>query len=177
MTMLEDMTTQKSPAASRAAAWPSLSRPTLQAAALPVYSLPIGHTAYRRRGCRTSTCFTGSIMRLHGISLQIPEKQVTAFIGPSGCGWKSTLAACSINRMNDLVDNCRIEGSIRIHGREIYASRIDVISLRTAIGMVFPEAQISLPKTMIYENVIYSLRIDGIRKPGSRCWKKQLNAR
>ena len=97
---------------------------------------------------------------LHSVSLEIPERQVTAFIGPSGCG-KSTLLRC-INRMNDLVDTCRVEGSIKIHGREIYAPRIDVISLRKRIGMVFQKPN-PFPKS-IFENVIYSLRIDGIRK-------------
>ncbi len=104
--------------------------------------------------------FYGKHQALHGVSLQIPEKQVTAFIGPSGCG-KSTLLRC-INRMNDLVDTCRIEGSIKIHGREIYVPRIDVISLRKRIGMVFQKPN-PFPKS-IYENVIYSLRIDGIHK-------------
>jgi phosphate transport system ATP-binding protein len=64
--------------------------------------------------------------------------------------------------MNDLVDNCRIDGSIRIHGREIYAPRLDVISLRKRIGMVFQKPN-PFPKS-IFENVIYSLRLDGIRK-------------
>ena len=104
--------------------------------------------------------YYGKHHALHNVRLQIPEKQVTAFIGPSGCG-KSTLLRC-INRMNDLVDNCRIEGSITIHGREIYGPRIDVISLRKRIGMVFQKPN-PFPKS-IYENVIYSLRIDGIRK-------------
>ncbi len=102
----------------------------------------------------------GSHHALHGIHLGVPEKEVTAFIGPSGCG-KSTLLRC-INRMNDLVDNCRIDGSIRIHGREIYAPRLDVISLRKRIGMVFQKPN-PFPKS-IFENVIYSLRLDGIRK-------------
>jgi phosphate transport system ATP-binding protein len=97
---------------------------------------------------------------LHDISLQIPDQKVTAFIGPSGCG-KSTLLRC-INRMNDLVDSCRIDGSILIHGREIYRPGLDVISLRKRIGMVFQKPN-PFPKT-IFENVIYSLRIDGIRK-------------
>src|ERR1041384_6685787 len=104
--------------------------------------------------------FYGKNHALHSINLHIPEKQVTAFIGPSGCG-KSTLLRC-INRMNDLVDNCRIQGSIKIHGREIYGPRIDVISLRKRIGMVFQKAN-PFPKS-IFENVVYSLRIDGIRK-------------
>ncbi|HEY4329469.1 MAG TPA: phosphate ABC transporter ATP-binding protein PstB [Phycisphaerae bacterium] len=104
--------------------------------------------------------FYGKHQALHSVSLQIPEKQVTAFIGPSGCG-KSTLLRC-INRMNDLVDTCKIEGSIKIHGREIYVPRIDVISLRKRIGMVFQKPN-PFPKS-IFENVVYSLRIDGIGK-------------
>src|SRR5271165_5779152 len=97
---------------------------------------------------------------LKNINLKIPEKQVTAFIGPSGCG-KSTLLRC-INRMNDLIDTCTIKGSIKIHGREIYVPRLDVIGLRKRIGMVFQKAN-PFPKS-IYENVIYSLRIDGVKK-------------
>ncbi|MGN6368221.1 MAG: phosphate ABC transporter ATP-binding protein PstB [Phycisphaerae bacterium] len=104
--------------------------------------------------------FYGKHQALHNINLQIPQKQVTAFIGPSGCG-KSTLLRC-INRMNDLVDNCTIKGSIKIHGREIYTPRLDVIGLRKRIGMVFQKPN-PFPKS-IYENVIYSLRIDGVRK-------------
>jgi phosphate transport system ATP-binding protein len=104
--------------------------------------------------------FYGKHQALYDVSLHIPEKQVTAFIGPSGCG-KSTLLRC-LNRMNDLIDTCHIEGSIRIHGREIYAPRLDVISLRKRIGMVFQKAN-PFPKS-IFENVVYSLRIDGIRK-------------
>jgi phosphate transport system ATP-binding protein len=104
--------------------------------------------------------FYGKNQALHNIHLQIPQKQVTAFIGPSGCG-KSTLLRC-INRMNDLVDVCTIKGSIKIHGREIYVPRLDVIGLRKRIGMVFQKPN-PFPKS-IYENVIYSLRIDGVRK-------------
>jgi phosphate transport system ATP-binding protein len=111
---------------------------------------------------RSLDLFYGKHQALQNISLIIPEKRVTAFIGPSGCG-KSTLLRC-INRMNDLVDNCRIQGSILIHGREIYRPGVDVISLRKRIGMVFQKPN-PFPKS-IYENVIYSLRIDGIRKRG-----------
>jgi phosphate transport system ATP-binding protein len=118
---------------------------------------PMAHPAVE---VRKLDLFYGSHHALHGIDLTIAEKEVTAFIGPSGCG-KSTLLRC-INRMNDLVDNCRIEGSIRIHGREIYAPRVDVISLRKRIGMVFQKAN-PFPKS-IFENVVYSLRLDGIRK-------------
>ena len=102
----------------------------------------------------------GKSKALHNISLIIPEKKVTAFIGPSGCG-KSTLLRC-FNRLNDLIDNVRISGSVRIHGKEIYGPGIDVISLRKRTGMVFQKPN-PFPKS-IYENVVYPLRIDGINK-------------
>lgn len=102
----------------------------------------------------------GKAQALHNVTLTIPEKQVTAFIGPSGCG-KSTLLRC-FNRLNDLVDNCRIQGSVRIHGKEIYSPGVDVINLRKRTGMVFQKPN-PFPKS-IYENVIYPLRIDGVHK-------------
>ena len=97
---------------------------------------------------------------LNGIDLDIPQKRVTAFIGPSGCG-KSTLLRC-FNRMNDLVDGCRIEGKISLEGRNIYDKSIDVAELRRRIGMVFQKPN-PFPKS-IYENVAYGLRIQGINK-------------
>ncbi len=97
---------------------------------------------------------------LHDINLEIPRQRVTAFIGPSGCG-KSTLLRC-FNRMNDLVDGCRIEGSIRLEGDDIYAPGVDVAALRRRIGMVFQKPN-PFPKS-IYENVAYGLRIQGINK-------------
>ena len=96
---------------------------------------------------------------LKGITLNIPRNRVTAFIGPSGCG-KSTLLRC-LNRMNDLIDSVRIEGSIRLHGQEIVSPEVDVIELRRKVGMVF-QAYNPFPKT-IYENVVYGLRIAGVR--------------
>jgi phosphate transport system ATP-binding protein len=102
----------------------------------------------------------GTHKALHDIHLNIPEKEVTAFIGPSGCG-KSTLLRC-LNRLNDLIDNCRVTGSIKIHGQEIYGKGVDVITLRKRTGMVFQRPN-PFPKS-IYENVIYPLRIDGISK-------------
>ena len=94
---------------------------------------------------------------LKNISMAIPKGQVTAFIGPSGCG-KSTLLRC-INRMNDLVDICRVEGAIELHGENIYDKHVDVAALRRRVGMVFQRPN-PFPKT-IYENVIYGLRITG----------------
>ncbi|WP_448546747.1 phosphate ABC transporter ATP-binding protein PstB [Thalassotalea fusca] len=101
--------------------------------------------------------YYGEKQALHNISMAIPKGQVTAFIGPSGCG-KSTLLRC-INRMNDLVDICRIEGEINLHGENIYGKHVDVAALRRKVGMVFQRPN-PFPKS-IYENVIYGLRITG----------------
>jgi phosphate transport system ATP-binding protein len=101
--------------------------------------------------------FYGKKQALNDISMSIPKGQVTAFIGPSGCG-KSTLLR-SINRMNDLVDNCHITGEINLHGNNIYDKHIDVAELRRKVGMVFQRPN-PFPKT-IYENVVYGLRIMG----------------
>jgi phosphate transport system ATP-binding protein len=93
------------------------------------------------------------------VSMSVPRGGVTAFIGPSGCG-KSTLLR-SINRLNDLVDSVRTEGEILLNGDPILAEGVDVIELRKRMGMVF---QKSNPFPMsIFENVVYSLRIDGVR--------------
>ncbi|KZN14468.1 phosphate ABC transporter ATP-binding protein PstB [Marinomonas sp. TW1] len=104
--------------------------------------------------------FYGEKEALKGIDMIIPEKKVTAFIGPSGCG-KSTLLRC-FNRMNDLVDSCRITGEINLHDQNIYAKGTDVAELRRRVGMVFQKPN-PFPKS-IYENVAYGLRIQGINK-------------
>ncbi len=97
---------------------------------------------------------------LHDITLSIPEKRVTAFIGPSGCG-KSTLLRC-FNRMNDLYDNVRIEGTITLDGKNIYDKDVNVADLRRRVGMVFQKPN-PFPKS-IYENVAYGLRLQGVNK-------------
>ncbi len=102
----------------------------------------------------------GQKQAIHDVSMDLPDKQVTAFIGPSGCG-KSTLLRC-LNRMNDLIDNVRIEGQFIIDGRNIYAPKTDVIDVRRRTGMVFQKSN-PLPKS-IYENVVYGLRVAGIRE-------------
>ncbi|GJM08153.1 MAG: phosphate import ATP-binding protein PstB [Lysobacteraceae bacterium] len=104
--------------------------------------------------------FYGQAQALHDINLRIPRRKVTAFIGPSGCG-KSTLLRC-FNRMNDLVDICKIQGDIRLEGRDIYAPGVDVADIRREVGMVFQKPN-PFPKS-IYENVAYGLRIQGIKK-------------
>ena len=102
--------------------------------------------------------YYGAGHALKSISLEIPEKKATAFIGPSGCG-KTTLLRC-LNRLNDLVLNTRITGSIKLDGKEIYDPSMDVINLRRRVGMIFQKWN-PFPKS-IYENVVYGLRIIGI---------------
>lgn len=105
--------------------------------------------------------FYGSQQALYDISIAFPRQQVTALIGPSGCG-KSTLLRC-FNRMNDLVEGIRVEGSIKFDGKEeINNRKMDIIQLRRKVGMVFQKSN-PFPKS-IYENVIYGLRIAGERR-------------
>lgn len=104
--------------------------------------------------------YYGSVCALRSINLEIPEKRATAFIGPSGCG-KTTLLRC-LNRMNDLVLSARIEGRIKLKGKNIYDPSTDVINLRRRVGMIFQKWN-PFPKS-IYENVVYGLRIVGLNK-------------
>ena len=97
---------------------------------------------------------------LKNVSMKIANKRCTAFIGPSGCG-KSTLLRC-FNRMNDLVDDCRIEGQLKLEGKNIYDRDVDISVLRRTVGMVFQKPN-PFPKS-IYENVAYGLRLAGINK-------------
>jgi phosphate transport system ATP-binding protein len=101
----------------------------------------------------------GQSHALHDISMKIPRGQVTALIGPSGCG-KSTLLR-SINRLNDLIDSVRTEGDMRLNGDSVYGRDVDVIELRKRMGMVFQRPN-PFPMS-IFENVVYALRIDGVR--------------
>src|SRR5262245_37515449 len=103
--------------------------------------------------------FYGISKALKNITLALDEKVVTAFIGPSGCG-KSTLLRC-FNRMNDLIDNVRIEGSVHIGGHDIHGTDVDVIELRKRVGMVFQKSN-PFPKS-VYENIAYGLRLHGVR--------------
>jgi phosphate transport system ATP-binding protein len=102
--------------------------------------------------------YYGDAKALKGINMRIPRNRVTAFIGPSGCG-KSTLLRC-FNRMNDLVDICRIEGKILLDEKNIYDKDVNAALLRRRVGMVFQKPN-PFPKS-IYENVAYGLRIMGV---------------
>ncbi len=102
--------------------------------------------------------YYGSKQALFGISMDIKEKEVTALIGPSGCG-KSTFLRC-INRMNDLIEICKVSGSIKVDNEEIISDKTDVVSLRSKIGMVFQKPN-PFPKS-IFDNVAYGPTIHGL---------------
>jgi len=104
--------------------------------------------------------FYGKAQALHDISLDIPEREVIAFVGPSGCG-KSTFLR-TLNRMNDTIPIARVEGLVTIDGKNIYEPNTDVVSLRRKVGMVFQKSN-PFPKS-IFENVAYGIRINGIHK-------------
>jgi len=109
---------------------------------------------------RDVNVFYGDKQALFDVSMDIPDRAVTAFIGPSGCG-KTTFLRC-FNRMNDLIDGCRVAGSLQIEGRDAYAKNVDPVVLRTRVGMVFQKPN-PFPKS-IYENVAYGPRIHGMAK-------------
>lgn len=104
--------------------------------------------------------YDGDKQALKNINLDLKEKEVTALIGPSGCG-KSTFLK-TINRMNDLIPGCRIEGQVIFDNKDVYGENIDVITLRKKIGMVFQKPNPF--KMSIYDNIAYGPRIHGIKK-------------
>jgi phosphate transport system ATP-binding protein len=111
---------------------------------------------------RDVSVFYGEKRAIDNVSIDIQGAYVTAFIGPSGCG-KSTFLR-TLNRMNDTINDCRVEGEITIDGEDIYRSGMDVVQLRARVGMVFQKPN-PFPKS-IYENIIYGPRIHGLA--GSR---------
>ena len=132
---------------------------TLPKISLPETNLPSVAASPPFIQIENVSLYYGATKALKNISLNLGEKIVTAFIGPSGCG-KSTLLRC-FNRMNDLIDNVRIDGVIKIGGHDIYAADVDVIELRKRVGMVFQKSN-PFPKS-IYENVAYGLRLHGVK--------------
>ncbi len=102
----------------------------------------------------------GEKQALFDVNLDIPKSQVTALIGPSGCG-KSTFLRC-VNRMNDVIPTCRVEGKLTLDGDDLYAEGVDVVALRARVGMVFQKPN-PFPKS-VYENVAYGPRIHGLAK-------------
>jgi phosphate transport system ATP-binding protein len=111
-----------------------------------------------RMTCRDVNVFYGEKQAINGVTLDIGKREVISMIGPSGCG-KSTFLRC-INRMNDTIDGCRVMGEIKLDNRDIYDPELDVVALRSCIGMVFQKPN-PFPKS-IYDNVSYGPRIHGI---------------
>jgi phosphate transport system ATP-binding protein len=109
---------------------------------------------------RELSVFYGDKQALFDVELDIPPYQVTALIGPSGCG-KSTFLRC-INRMNDVIEGCRVQGKVVLDGTDVYHDEIDVVQLRARVGMVFQKPN-PFPKS-IYENVAYGPRIHGLAR-------------
>jgi phosphate transport system ATP-binding protein len=108
---------------------------------------------------RDLSLFYGTFQALKSVGLGIPEKRITALIGPSGCG-KSTFLRC-LNRMNDLIEDVRISGTVLVDGKDIYQPGTDLLELRKKVGMVFQRPN-PFPLS-IYDNVVYGLRVHGVR--------------
>ena len=133
---------------------PSLDHPAPEPAGLPAID-PTKTPKMRAQGIDV---FYGEKQALKGVSIDIHDDRVTAFIGPSGCG-KSTFLRC-LNRMNDTIPNARVSGHIELDGQNVYDPRMDVVQLRARVGMVFQKPN-PFPKS-IYENVAYGPRIHGL---------------
>jgi len=112
---------------------------------------------------RDLSVFYGQKQALFDINLDIPANQVTALIGPSGCG-KSTFLRC-VNRMNDVIKGCRMEGLLELDGQDVYRESLDVVNLRARVGMVFQKPN-PFPKS-IYDNIAYGPRIHGLAQTRS----------
>ncbi len=117
-----------------------------------------GVTGEVKMATRGLDVFYGENQALHGVDIDILESKVTALIGPSGCG-KSTFLRC-LNRMNDIIETCRVEGEVTFDGADIYDRAIDPVQLRARVGMVFQKPN-PFPKS-IYENVAYGAKIHGL---------------
>ena len=133
---------------------PAMTAPAVKASAGALMGAPIKIAA------RDVNVHYGDKQALFDVSMDIPDRAVTAFIGPSGCG-KTTFLRC-FNRMNDLIDNCRVTGSLQIEGKDAYAKNVDPVVLRTRVGMVFQKPN-PFPKS-IYDNVAYGPRIHGMAR-------------
>ncbi|WMY79879.1 phosphate ABC transporter ATP-binding protein PstB [Citricoccus sp. I39-566] len=110
-------------------------------------------------GCENVDIFYGDFKAVSDVSVQFGQKEITALIGPSGCG-KSTVLR-SLNRMNDLIEGARVEGSITFQGEDIYGKNVDPIEVRRRIGMVFQKPN-PFPKS-IYDNIAYGPRVSGMK--------------
>jgi phosphate transport system ATP-binding protein len=153
MPNLQETATEFSLTPAKASA--ALSREELPQATLGDFTVP-----NPRMTCRGVNVFYGEKQAIFNVSLDIGQREVIALIGPSGCG-KSTFLRC-LNRMNDTIEGCRVEGEIRLEGVDIYHDGLDVVILRRRVGMVFQKPN-PFPKS-IYDNVAYGPRIHGLAK-------------
>jgi phosphate transport system ATP-binding protein len=109
---------------------------------------------------RDLAVYYGNFRAVREVSLDVRKNEITAFIGPSGCG-KTTVIRC-LNRMNDLIDGARVEGTVNYHGIDLYGSQVDAVEVRRRIGMVFQKPN-PFPKS-IYDNLAFGPRLNGIKK-------------
>ena len=116
------------------------------------------HSPNARITVRDVTVWYGEKIGIENVNIDIGSNEVLALVGPSGCG-KSTFLRC-LNRMNDIIDNCRMSGTIRLDGEDIFDPKLDVVLLRARVGMVFQKPN-PFPKS-IYDNVAYGPRIHGL---------------
>ena len=130
----------------------------MEASKLPSLTVGEVYVDTPRMTTRNVNVFYGDKMAIDNVTLDIAEKQVISLIGPSGCG-KSTFLRC-LNRMNDTIESCRVEGQIKLDDQNIYDPHIDVVPLRARVGMVFQKPN-PFPKS-IYDNVAYGPRIHGL---------------
>lgn len=122
---------------------------------------PVGIPENQTRiSARKVNIYYGEKHAINDLSIEIPDRAVSAFIGPSGCGKSTFLRA--INRMNDTIDTCRLTGEVRLDDKNIYDADVDVVQLRSHVGMVFQKPN-PFPKS-IFENVAYGPRIHGLAK-------------
>jgi phosphate transport system ATP-binding protein len=118
------------------------------------------HAAHKAKfHCENVNFWYPNKQALWEVELTVPERSVLALIGPSGCG-KSTFLRL-LNRMNDLIDGCRVEGKITLDGKDLYAPGVNLVDVRRRVGMVFQKSN-PFPKS-VYENVVYGPRVAGIR--------------
>jgi phosphate transport system ATP-binding protein len=118
--------------------------------------LPLGKVVF---DVKDLAVYYGSFRAVNDVNIPIRQHEITAFIGPSGCG-KSTVLRC-FNRMNDLIDSCRVEGTIDYHGVNLYDTAIDAVEVRKRIGMVFQKPN-PFPKS-IYDNIAFGPRLEGVK--------------
>lgn len=126
----------------------------------PAVGFPLLSDGRTKISCRDVNVYYGEKRAIKNVSVDIAEKEVTAFIGPSGCG-KSTFLRC-LNRMNDTITGCRVEGEIMLDKENIYDKQVDPVLLRARIGMVFQKPN-PFPKS-IYQNVAYGPSIHGLAR-------------